>query len=81
MAVENAFRSFNVTGKFPFFVLFIDTYPELIDVNIHPTKSEIKFKDERFIFKVVFDAVHSAMREYVKIPLLFQKKRRKNLKL
>ena len=66
VAVENAFRSFNVTGKFPFFVLFIDTYPELIDVNIHPTKSEIKFKDERFIFKVVFDAVHSAMREYVK---------------
>lgn len=66
VAVENAFRSFNVTGKFPFFVLFIDTYPELIDVNIHPTKSEIKFKDERFIFKVVFDAVHSAMRDYVK---------------
>lgn len=66
VAVENAFRSFNVTGKFPFFVLFIDTYPEIIDVNIHPTKSEIKFKDERFIFKVVFDAVHSAMREYVK---------------
>ncbi|XZH21180.1 DNA mismatch repair endonuclease MutL [Clostridium perfringens] len=66
VAVENAFRSFNVTGKFPFFVLFIDTYPELIDVNIHPTKSEIKFKDERFIFKVVFDAIHSAMREYVK---------------
>jgi len=66
VAVENAFRSFNVTGKFPFFVLFIDTYPELIDVNIHPTKSEIKFKDERFIFKVVFDAVHAAMREYVK---------------
>ncbi len=63
--MENAFRSFNVTGKFPF-LLFIDTYPELIDVNIHPTKSEIKFKDERFIFKVVFDAVHSAMREYVK---------------
>ena len=66
VAVVNAFRSFNVTGKFPFFVLFIDTYPELIDVNIHPTKSEIKFKDERFIFKLVFDAVHSAMREYVK---------------
>ena len=66
VAVENAFRSFNVTGKFPFFILFIDTYPELIDVNIHPTKSEIKFKDERFIFKLVFDAVHSAMREYVK---------------
>ena len=40
-----------MVNKFPFFVLFIDTYPELIDVNIHPTKSEIKFKDERVILK------------------------------
>lgn len=79
--MENAFRSFNVTGKFPFFVLFIDTYPELIDVNIHPTKSEIKFKDERFIFKVVFDAVHSAMREYVKDTFTLPEEEEKNLKL
>ncbi|WP_300348872.1 DNA mismatch repair endonuclease MutL [Clostridium sp.] len=77
VAVENAFRSFNVTGKFPFFVLFIDTYPELIDVNIHPTKSEIKFKDERFIFKTVFDAVHSAMREYVKDTFILPEEEKK----
>lgn len=62
-AVENAFKSFLTINKFPFFILFLDIYPELIDVNIHPTKSEIKFSDERKIFKLIFDAVHSALRK------------------
>ena len=64
-AVENAFKSFSTCNKFPFFVLFIDLPPELIDVNIHPTKAEIKFKDERVIFKCVFDTVHTALRKDV----------------
>ena len=62
-AVENAFKSFSTVNKFPFFVLFIELSPESIDVNIHPTKAEIKFKDERIIYKRVFDAVHSALKE------------------
>lgn len=62
-AVENAFKSFSTVNKFPFFVLFIDLSPDSIDVNIHPTKAEIKFKDERIIYKRVFDAVHSALKE------------------
>ena len=62
-AVENAFKSFLTIKKFPFFILFIDIYPELIDVNVHPTKSELKFTDDRLIFKYVFDAVHWAIRE------------------
>jgi DNA mismatch repair protein MutL len=61
-AVENAFKSFLTINKFPFFVLFIDIYPEYIDVNVHPTKSEIKFQRDRSIFKLVFDAVHEALR-------------------
>lgn len=61
-AVENAFKSFLTVNKYPFFILFIDIFPELVDVNVHPTKSEIKFNDERFIYKIVFDAVHEALR-------------------
>jgi DNA mismatch repair protein MutL len=61
-AVENAFKSFLTINKYPFFTLFLDIFPELIDVNIHPTKSEIKFSDERVIFKLVFDAVHTALK-------------------
>lgn len=62
-AVENAFKSFSTVNKFPFFVLFIELDPESIDVNIHPTKAEIKFKDERVVYKRVFDAVHGALKE------------------
>lgn len=61
-AVENAFKSFITINKHPFFVLFINIYPEFIDVNVHPTKSEIKFKDEREIYKLVFSSVHNALR-------------------
>lgn len=65
VAVENAFKSFSTCNKFPFFILNIEVYPDLIDVNIHPTKAEIKFKDERLIFKLVFDAVHEALKKDV----------------
>ncbi|ERI92943.1 DNA mismatch repair protein [Clostridiales bacterium oral taxon 876 str. F0540] len=65
-AVESAFKSFLTINKYPFFVVFLDIFPELIDINVHPTKSEIKFKDERFIFKLVFDSVHETLRKSLK---------------
>ncbi|MGM9979464.1 MAG: DNA mismatch repair endonuclease MutL [Clostridium sp.] len=65
VAVENAFKSFSTVNKFPFFILFIEVYPEEVDVNIHPSKAEIKFKDDRLIFKKVFDTVHEALRNEV----------------
>lgn len=61
-AVENAFKSFSTVNKFPFFTLFIEVYPEFVDVNIHPTKAEIKFTDDRMIFKKVFDTIHNALK-------------------
>lgn len=60
-AVEQAFRSYATVSKFPFFVLNIEIYPEIIDVNIHPQKAEIKFEDERHIFRCVFDTVHGTL--------------------
>lgn len=65
VAVENAFKSFSTVNKFPFFVLFIEVFPEFVDVNIHPTKAEVKFRDERFLFKIIFDSVHSALKNDV----------------
>lgn len=66
VAVENAYRSFNTSDKFPFFILFIEIYPELVDVNVHPTKSEIKFSNEREVFSAVYSAVHKSFGDYVK---------------
>ncbi|MEG1255678.1 DNA mismatch repair endonuclease MutL [Clostridium sp.] len=65
-AVENAFKSFIPINKFPFFVIYIDIFPEFIDPNVHPTKSEIKFLEERLLFKTVFDGVHTALKENFK---------------
>jgi len=65
IAVEQAFKSFSTVSKFPFFILFIEVYPEYIDVNIHPTKAEVKFNDERMIFKKIFGAVHTALKNEV----------------
>ena len=60
-AVENAFKSFLTINKFPFFVIFLDVFPEYIDINVHPQKTEIKFEQDKAVFKIVFDAVHTAI--------------------
>ena len=60
-AVENAFKSFLTVNKFPFFVIFLDIFPEYIDINVHPQKTEIKFQEDKAVFKLVFDAVHTAI--------------------
>ena len=65
IAIEQAFKSFSTVNKFPFFILFIEVYPEYVDVNIHPTKAEVKFNDERMIFKKIFGAVHTALKNEV----------------
>ncbi|MFH5835323.1 DNA mismatch repair endonuclease MutL [Proteiniclasticum sp. C24MP] len=62
-AAEKAFKSFATVSRFPFFVINIEVFPEIIDVNIHPQKAEIKFEDESHIFKSVFGTIHSAMGE------------------
>jgi DNA mismatch repair protein MutL len=48
-------------GNNPNFVLFINTSPENLDVNIHPTKQEVKFADERFLFDFVSEAVRKTL--------------------
>ncbi|MEG0306580.1 MAG: DNA mismatch repair endonuclease MutL [Clostridium sp.] len=65
-AVENAFKSFIMVNKFPFFTIYIDIFPEFIDPNVHPSKAEIKFLEERVLFKTVFDGVHNALKESLK---------------
>jgi len=65
-AVENAVKSFFMVNKYPFFIIFLDIYPEFLDVNVHPTKAEIKFQDESRIFKIVFDTIHKVVRDLVK---------------
>lgn len=60
-AVEAAYKSMLTINKFPFFVLEVSVNPEFIDVNVHPTKAEIKFQDEQIVFKAVYHSVKEAL--------------------
>ena len=60
-AVMSAFEGLLPENSFPFYVIFIDIDPKHIDVNVHPTKTEIKFDDERAVYAVVRSAVRQAI--------------------
>ena len=60
-ATEQAFKGLLTIGKFGFLILNIDIDPEKIDVNVHPTKSEIRFSDENQAFKALFHAIRDTL--------------------
>lgn len=60
-AVTSSYEGLLQENSFPFFVLFIEIDPKHIDVNVHPTKTEIKFDDERAVYGVVRSAVRQAL--------------------
>lgn len=60
-AVSTAFEGLLPEGSYPFYVLFMEIDPRHIDVNVHPTKTEIKFDDERAVYAVVRSAVRQAL--------------------
>ena len=60
-AVDQAYKNKLPNGKFAFVVLNIEMAPELVDVNVHPAKLEVRFKDEGTIFKAVFHAIENAL--------------------
>lgn len=62
-AFENAYKNSVMVGKFPGGVLFITLPPALVDVNVHPSKIEVRFSDERAIFDAVYHSVKSALNE------------------
>jgi DNA mismatch repair protein MutL len=60
-AVAGAYEGLLPDGAFPFFVLFLDLDPRHIDVNVHPTKAEIKFDDERGVYAFVRSVVRRSL--------------------
>lgn len=60
-AIDNAYHSLLPKSGFPLSVLHIGISPELVDVNVHPQKSEIKFSDEQMLFRAVYKSVTDAI--------------------
>ncbi len=69
-AVTSAYESLLPENSYPFYVLFLSIDPKHIDVNVHPTKTEIKFDDERAVYAVVRAAVRQALGANNLVPAL-----------
>ncbi|MBR5157901.1 MAG: DNA mismatch repair endonuclease MutL [Clostridia bacterium] len=67
-AVEDAYKNEIMVGKFPVFAIHIDLDPQMVDINVHPTKLEAKFADEKQIYHCVYWAVKNALHRNTYIP-------------
>jgi len=63
-AIKGAYSQILSKDAFPMFVLFIDTDPQRIDINVHPTKQEIKFEEDKIIYAFVNSAVKHALSKF-----------------
>ena len=69
-ALMNAFDAMIAKDSFPMYALFIDLDPSQLDINVHPTKQEIKFEDEKIVYAFVQSAVKHALAQFSITPTL-----------
>ena len=60
-ALSEAYKNSIMVGKFPYCVLNITTAPGLVDVNVHPAKTEVRFANERTVFSAIYYAAKNAL--------------------
>lgn len=69
-ALQTAYQDMIPADSFPMYVLFIDLDPTQVDVNVHPTKQEIKFEDEKIVYAFVQAAIKHALAQFSITPTL-----------
>lgn len=69
-AVFSAYENILEKGDYPFFVLFIELDPRRIDVNIHPSKLEVRFEDDRDIYNFVLAVIKKSLGAYDLVPAM-----------
>ena len=62
-AVKQAYRDVLFHGRHPAYVLYLELAPSSVDVNVHPTKHEVRFRDSRLVRDFLFSALHKALAE------------------
>jgi len=69
-AVLEAYEAVLPAGAIPTYFIYFDTRPESIDINIHPTKTEIKFEEERSVFQILMSSLREALGRHNMVPSL-----------
>ena len=67
-AAEQGFKGLLTIGKHAFLVLNIEMDPKKVDVNVHPTKLEVRFQEEGKVFKAVYNSIKQALLKYDLVP-------------
>jgi len=62
-AIRQAYRDVLFHGRHPVFVLYLELDPAVVDVNVHPTKHEVRFRDGRLVHDFLFSSLHRALGE------------------
>jgi DNA mismatch repair protein MutL len=60
-AVQDAYRGLLMTGRYPVAFLFLELPPEQVDVNVHPTKAEVRFRDREVLYQLVHQAIRDRL--------------------
>lgn len=69
-AIEEAYRTFVMIHKYPFTVINFQVNPDMIDINIHPSKMEMKFLNETEVYEFTYNAIREVLLESELIPLV-----------
>jgi DNA mismatch repair protein MutL len=67
-AVIRAYQNLIMVGRYPIGIIFIEMPPETVDVNVHPTKAEVRFQDPGEVFGIVRSSVLRALHAYTPLP-------------
>ncbi len=60
-AISNAYASYLMKRQYPFYVLFLELPPEIVDVNVHPNKADVRFADNQVVYGTVYSVVSSVL--------------------
>ena len=60
-AISNAYQNYLMKRQYPFYVLFLEVSPEIVDVNVHPNKADVRFADNQIIYGSVYSVVSSVL--------------------
>lgn len=64
-SIDTAYKTLIASGKYPFVVLNLEIPPEGVDVNVHPTKKEVRYKNTNMIFNFIYASIQAGLANYI----------------